>query len=64
MIVLLSIDDDGRYSSKGRDVKESHFGLMSTVWREMINAGDITEVSSFHHAFRFQKSSFSSMSSI
>ncbi len=62
MIVLLSIDDDGSYPSKWRAVKESHFGLMSTVWREMIHAGDITEVSPTHHSLGFQHSLSSSMS--
>ncbi len=45
MIVVLNTDNGGKYYSKWRDVKESTYGLLSSVWREMVNAGDITEVS-------------------
>ena len=48
MIVVMNTDDDGKYDSKWRDVKESYFGLLSAVWREMMQAGDITEVSTLH----------------
>ena len=46
MIVVLNTDDDGKYTSNCRDVKNSFYGLLSSVWREMMQAGYITEVSS------------------
>ena len=48
MIVVMNTDDDGKYDSKWRDVKESYFGLLSAVWQEMMQAGDITEVRTLH----------------
>ncbi len=46
VIAVLSTDHDGKYTNNCRDVKESVYGLFSSVWKEMMLSFDITEVSS------------------